>query len=96
MFNFLKRKQKESDGTESVLACNKSSNRQPVEMRRGNGKTQSEKFRERYKGVDLFNRTDRSTTVQPNKQMKGRLNSTKKSHHSTTLHSLEDLDVLCN
>lgn len=95
MFKFLKRKPKASEDTEVFFACYQASNRAPVKLRQGNGKTQSDKFRERYKGVDPFNRMDRPTVQQP-KQTKGKLNSTKKRRPDTTLHSLADLDVFCH
>lgn len=96
MFGFLKRKPKASEDTEVFFACYQASNRSPVKLRQGNVKTQSDKFRERYKGVDPFNKMGRSTTVQQPKQTKGKLNSTKKRRTDTTLHSLADLDVFCH
>lgn len=93
MFGFLKRKPKASDDTKLFFACYQAEQRPSIKLRQGNGKTQSDKFRERYQGIDPFNRT--ATPLQPPKQTKGKLNSTKKRRTETTLHSFADLDVFC-
>ena len=94
MFGFLKRKPKASEDTKVFFACYQSDKRSATTHIVEPVKTQTDKFHERYKSVDLFNKMGRPTTVQQPKQTKGKLNSTKK--RDKTLHSLADLDVFCH
>ena len=91
MFGFLKKKElKASEDTKVFFACYQSDKRsttlilEPV-------KTQSDKFRERYKSVDTFSRMSHLEESRATKQTKGKLNSAKKQ--TKTLHSLSELDV---
>lgn len=97
MFGFLKKKElKANEDTKLFFACYKAEQRPPVKLRKEPGKSQADKFRERYKGIDPFAKTDRAVATQHTpKQSKGKLNSTKKQ--SKTIHSLQDLeDVFCS
>lgn len=92
MFGFLKKKElKASEDTKVFFACYQSDKRSTTTLILEPAKTQSDKFHERYKGVDLFSRMSHLEESRSTKQMKGKLNSAKKQ--TKTLHSLSELDV---
>lgn len=93
MLGFLKRKPKASEDTEVFFACYNSDNRRHSTSCQMKEKTQSDKFRERYLGVDPFKKNGSTPVIQQQKQTKGKLNSTKKKPTNKTFRSLADLDV---
>lgn len=91
MFGFLKKKElKASEDTKVFFACYQSDKRSTTLILEP-AKTQSDKFRERYKSVDPFSRMSHLEESRSTKQTKGKLNSAKKQ--TKTLHSLSELDV---
>lgn len=91
MFGFLKKKElKASEDTKVFFACYQSDKRSTTLILEPT-KTQSDKFRERYKSVDPFSRMSHLEESRSTKQTKGKLNSAKKQ--TKTLHSLSELDV---
>lgn len=93
MFGFLKKKPKASEDTALFFACVKAESSNAVRLGESTGKTQADKFRERYKGVDPFKKSEPTPPPKP-KRTKGKLNSTKKKEK--TIHSLADLDIFGN
>lgn len=93
MFGFLKKKElKANEDTKVFFACYQSDKRSTTNHIAKPVQTQTDKFHERYKSVDLFSRMSHEET-RPTKQTKGKLNSTKK--RNKTLHSLSELDAFC-
>ena len=93
MFGFLKKKPKASEDTKVFFACYQSDKRSTTAHIVKPFQTQTDKFHERYKSVDLFSRMSHPEEPSPTKQTKGKLNSTKK--RNKTLHSLSELDAFC-
>lgn len=93
MFGFLKKKPRASEDTKVFFACYQSDNRSTTTSTVRLAKTQSDKFHERYKSVDLFSRMSHLEDSKSTKHTKGKLNSTKQ--RTKTLHSLSELDVFC-
>lgn len=91
MFGFLKKKPRASEDTKVFFACYQSDKRSTTTLILEPTKTQSDKFHERYKGVDLFSRMSHLEDSKSTKRTKGKLNSTKQ--RTKTLHSLSELDV---